>query len=166
VYEYSYTEISGNFVKISNAYESDIVLERNSQNRPAARYNRLAQEALYLSVNESSARVAMEKYVKEISSPLVLVEYEVELCQLVDLRHANSQKLRAQASLDWQTAAENGSEPSSWRVSDKLRKNNEIGLIDPSRKNPNMWHIVLFRWNEVGAPAVKVVGKPKPVSLG
>ncbi len=34
----------------------------------------------------------------------------------------------------------------------------QIGLIDPSRQDPKKWHITLFRWNEIGAPKVTLVG--------
>ncbi|WP_220034109.1 hypothetical protein [Curtobacterium sp. MCLR17_043] len=27
------------------------------------------------------------------------------------------------------------------------------GLIDPSRKSPGLWHLVLFRWSVADAPA-------------
>jgi pentose-5-phosphate-3-epimerase len=32
------------------------------------------------------------------------------------------------------------------------------GLIDPSRKRPGLWHLVLFRWNEANGPKVRVIG--------
>jgi hypothetical protein len=28
------------------------------------------------------------------------------------------------------------------------------GLIDPSRKQPHLWHLTLFDWNNPGAPCV------------
>ncbi|WP_413702175.1 RES family NAD+ phosphorylase [Psychromonas sp. KJ10-10] len=161
----SYTKISGTFVRICSPDQVALALQRNSPKRPQARYNRHGQDALYLAVNEESACVAMQKYINNIDTPLVLVTYEVEPCFLVDLRHADNKHYRTLTSQDWQTAVNEAREPSSWQVSDLLRKNKEIGLIDPSRKNPEKWHITLFRWNELGAPGVRIVNQPSPIFL-
>ena len=162
--KYTYTEISGILVKITHSQDPTLALKRHSQKRPAARYNRPGQDALYLSIDETSARVAMAKYINAIDHPLVLVEFEIEPCQLVDLRHENAKELRALTSQDWRAEIEAGHEPMSWKVSDELRAGNEIGLIDPSRKKPKIWHITLFRWNEAGAPKVRMIGVPKTIS--
>ncbi len=159
------TRISGVFVKIAFADEWDIFLKRGSSDRPAARFNRRGQDALYLSKDEESARVALRKYVGDADSPRVIVHYQVESCDLVDLRHVDAKDLRQRSSLDWLCALESGREPESWRVADSLRASNEVGLIDPSRKNPSTWHVTLFRWNEPGAPQVKVVDQPVAISF-
>jgi len=96
-----YTQLSGTFVKIISPVDVNHVLKRNTLDRPEARYNRRGENALYLSSNENSARVAMQKYAKEIETPVVLVEYAVESCQLVDLRRVDAQQLRNMASTDW-----------------------------------------------------------------
>ena len=165
MFESSYTNIAGTFVKISAADQINLALQRNSPIRPEARYNRRGQNALYLSVDERSARVAMRKYAKDITAPLVLVRFEVEACQLVDLQHADMSAYKTRASQGWQAAIANGYEPASWEVADLLRENQAIGLIDPSRKDPDTWHVTLFRWNEPGAPMVNIVGDPTPISI-
>jgi hypothetical protein len=53
------TEIGGVFVKIVFANDVDVVLARGLRHRPAARFNRPGQDALYLSPDETSARVAI-----------------------------------------------------------------------------------------------------------
>lgn len=123
--------VSGVFVKIAFADQVDILLKRNLPDRPAARYNRLGENALYLSVDEQSARVAMQKYVKNLDAPRVLIHYEIQSCQLVDLRHTDADHLRKLALQDWQDALSAGHEPTSWQVADKLRHSSEVGLIDP-----------------------------------
>jgi RES domain-containing protein len=165
MFESAHTEISGTFVRICSPDLIDQALKRNSPERPAARYNRHGQDALYLAVNEESARVALRKYAKHIDTPLVLVKYKVEACQLVDLRCESLSEYKALAGQNWQDAMAKNSEPTSWQVSDLLRSHQEIGLIDPSRKDPDVWHVTLFRWNEVGAPKVDSVGDPIPVYL-
>ena len=66
MFENTYTEISGTFVRICSPDQVNLALKRNSPTRPEARYNRLGQDALYLAVDEESARVAMQKYAKDI----------------------------------------------------------------------------------------------------
>lgn len=158
-------EISGPFVKIAFADEVDIFLKHNSPKRPAARYNRLGENALYLSVYEKSARVAMLKYAEASDPPRVLIRYEVQPCEVVDLRHPDAENLRKLTKIDWQTAFNNGDEPTSWQVADEIRRSNQVGLIDPSRKNPGLWHVTLLKWNEVGAPQVTMIGEPTEIIL-
>lgn len=159
------SNIAGEFEKIAYAEQVNILLQRESPMRPEARFNRRGQDALYLSVNDNSARVAMKKYANDRESPRVLIRYEVPACELVDLRHSDAKELRERASQDWKSELENGLEPTSWRVADSLRNSDEIGFIDPSRKNPKLWHVTLFRWNEAGAPNVNILGRPKVITL-
>lgn len=161
----THTEISGIFVKIINADDAELVLKHNSPERPAARYNRRGEDTLYLSADEYSARVAMQKYSKEINTPLVLVHYRLTLCSLIDLRLEAARDLKEMCTQDWRAEIDRGIEPTSWRVSDKLRAEKEIGLIDPSRKNPDVWHITLFRWNDEVGPEITVHGEPQSISL-
>lgn len=159
------TEVSGTFVKISGTKQGDIVLSRDYPDRPEGRYNRKGQDALYLTVDEKSARVAMKKYADEIEFPVYLIEYKINACSVVDLRSPQNESLREMASKDWKKELAKDQEPSSWEVSDILREQNEIGLIDPSRKDPEAWHLTLFRWNEPGAPEVTILNSNEPTVL-
>ncbi|WP_348255976.1 RES domain-containing protein [Vibrio parahaemolyticus] len=158
-------EVSGTYVRICPEDQVDIALLRNSRDRPEGRYNRLGQDALYLTPTEESARIALQKYVSNITSRMVLVEYEIQPCMLVDLRSAQLEKYRTMVAVNWQYELSKGKEPSSWHVADLLRSHNEIGLVDPSRKEPSSWHVVLFKWNERGAPTVRICSDPKPIVL-
>ena len=42
-----------------------------------------------------------------------------------------------------------------FRAGDWIEAQGADGLIDPSRKAPGLWHLVLFRWNVAGAPVVR-----------
>lgn len=160
-----FADISGTFVKIALVDDLDVLISRFSPSRPAARFNRKGQDALYLSVNEDSARVAMIKHAQKSTGQRVLINYNVQNCKVVDLRHAQAQEMRSLASQDWEEAIACGREPTSWQMADKLRQSNAVGLIDPSRKNPKLWHLTLLRWNEKGAPTVTMIGEPEPISL-
>lgn len=137
------TEVAGVFVKIAFADDIDVVLARGIPHRPAARFNRPGQDALYLSPDEMSARVAIREYVRPSDAPRVLIRYEVERCVLFDLRHPDAAAVYASASQPWQSALARGDEPKSWEAADDIRQSGNVGLIDPSRRRRGLWHITL-----------------------
>ena len=138
---------------------------KGSPERPAGRYNRKGEDALYLTLNEASARVAMKKYAADITFPIFLIHFQISNCSLVDLRLTANKDLKSKSVKDWSQELKQGLEPSSWQVSDYLRRNGEIGLIDPSRKSPSVWHVTLFRWNEPDAPTVSISNDHEPTPL-
>lgn len=159
------TEIRGTFVKISFETPNGIHLERGLSYRPAARFNRVGQDALYLSPNEQSAKVAIGEYVRLGDPQRFLITYEVEPCVLLDLRHPLSAEVYELARKPWQSAMKAGEEPESWLAADTVRKAGHVGLIDPSRQKPGLWHITLFRWNEDGAPLVRQICEPLQIDI-
>jgi RES domain-containing protein len=160
------TSISGKFVRLSFPDQADIALNHPAPERPAARFNRLGQSALYLSPDELSARVAIGEYVKENDPPRVLVTYEVAPCTVIDLHHPEAADLYSRARQPWQSALSQGEDPSSWAAADTIRSMPEaVGLIDPSRRRPGLWHITLFRWNERYAPALRLIDIGAPLTL-
>lgn len=159
------TEISGIFVKIAFATDAHLPLTKGAPNRPAARFNRPGQEALYLSPDVDSARVAIGEYVKEQESPRVVVQYEIDRCLLFDLRTDDAAAIYELARQPWQSAHMQGIDPPSWEAADKIRKAGYTGLIDPSRQQPGLWHITLFCWNEVGAPDIREIGTRTSIQI-
>jgi RES domain-containing protein len=159
------TEVAGLFVKIVFANDVDLVLARGLRHRPAARFNRPGQDAVYLSPDEESARVAIGEYVKNFDAPRVLLTYAVERCILFDLRHQDASSVYALARPNWRGTFESGNEPTSWAAADIVRQAGHVGLIDPSRRRPGLWHITLMRWNEPGSPRVHTVGSPIPIAI-
>lgn len=156
------TEVSGTFVKIAFAADGDIHLSRGLPDRPAARFNRPGQDALYLSPDEESARVAIGEYVRKGDPQRVRLQFEVSACTLLDLRHPQAASLYALAGQSWREALVRGEEPTSWHAADIIRESGPSGLIDPSRR-PGLWHVTLMRWNEPGAPVVQRIGTPTPL---
>ena len=159
------TEVSGEFVKIVWADDPDVHLVRGAPDRPPARFNRLGQDALYLSPDVESARVAIGQDVNEGDRPLVVLTFQVERCALFDLRSPEAADIHAIASQPWRALLAAGGTPPSWHAADQLRENRYVGLIDPSRRRPGLWHIALFRWNEPGAPSVHRQGDVDSVSV-
>lgn len=159
------TEVSGEFVKIVWADDPDIHLMRRAPDRPPARFNRRGQDALYLSPNIESARVAIGQDVNERDRPRIVLAFQVERCALFDLRNPEAADIYAIASQPWRALLAAGGTPPSWHAADQLRENGYVGLIDPSRRRPGLWHITLFRWNEPGAPSILRQGDADPVSV-
>ena len=159
------TEISGSFVKIAWAADWDVHLTRCAPDRPPARFNRKGQDALYLSPDPDSARVAIGQDVKHGDPPRVLLTFQVDRCALFDLRRAEAADIYALASQPWRRLLAGGGRPPSWLAADRLRAEGYLGLIDPSRRRPGLWHIALFRWNEPGAPTIRRTGRPEPIQV-
>lgn len=133
--------------------------------RSAGRYSRADQPTLYLSSSVEGVEAAMIAHRDARASALQIVEIDVEADRIVDLRDAAALEelgiMPADATAPWQEIAASGGTPSSWVVRERLIQAGAHGLIDPSRKRPGLWHLVLFRWNEAGAPAVRVRSHPR-----
>ena len=130
--------------------------------RSAGRYSRPEEPTLYLSSSVDGVEAAMIAHKDARSSSLEIIEIEVEATGIIDLRDSSAlAKIGidlADAVAPWQDVATSGGTPSSWTVRDRLIEAGANGLIDPSRKRPGLWHLVLFRWNEGDGPSVRVVG--------
>ena len=159
------TDVSGTFVKIVWADDPDVHLMRGAPDRPPARFNRRGEDALYLSPDVESARVAIGQDVKADDPPRVVLTFEVQRCALFDLRSPEAADIYDLARQPWRKRLAAGGAAPSWRASDKLRADGHVGLIDPSRRRPGLWHIALFRWNEPGAPTVRRQGGGVPVAV-
>ena len=92
---------------------------------------------------------------------LEILRIKVEATCIFDLRETASLAAMgidaADAAGSWQEEARAGETPRSWTVRDRLVKAGANGVIDPSRKRPGLWHLVLFRWNSGDAPIVQLL---------
>ncbi|GGO67601.1 hypothetical protein GCM10010910_29740 [Microbacterium nanhaiense] len=128
--------------------------------RTAGRYSRPHEPTLYLSSSVDGVEAAMIAHAGARSTAREIVEIDVEASRIVDLRNPTTlERLGvslANAAAPWQDIADAGGTPLSWAVRDRLLGAGANGLIDPSRKRPGLWHLVLFRWNEPDAPVARV----------
>ncbi|MFQ6548342.1 RES family NAD+ phosphorylase [Aestuariibius sp. 2305UL40-4] len=161
--ELALVEIGGLFVRIERDGAQGMALRKGLPQRPPARFNRLGEDALYLSPDAESASVAIGGNVVEGETSRLLIRYHVETCKVVDLRQEKSADLYELARQPWRTPLERGEDPPSWTAADIVRASGAVGLIDPSRRRPGLWHVTLFRWNAPGAPTVRVDGPPEPI---
>ena len=130
--------------------------------RSAGRYSRPEEPTLYLSLSIDGVEAAMIAHTDSRSTSLEILKIEVEATGIFDLRDSSAIAEigidLADAVAPWQDIAASGGNPRSWAVRDRLIEAGANGLIDPSRKRPGLWHLVLFRWNEANGPKVQVVG--------
>lgn len=130
--------------------------------RTAGRYSRANEPTLYLSSSVGGVEAAMIAHQDARAAAREIVEMDVEASGIVDLRDVGALESAgidlADAAAPWQDVAAAGGTPTSWSVRDRLLAGGANGLIDPSRKRPGLWHLVLFRWNEADAPVVSLRG--------
>ncbi|MGZ0710419.1 RES family NAD+ phosphorylase (plasmid) [Coraliomargarita sp. W4R53] len=134
--------------------------------RAAGRYSRPDQPTLYLSSSIDGVEAAMVAHKDSRSASLEIASVDVDASAIVDLREpAVLDELgieMADAIAPWQEVSASGGEPMSWGVRDRLVAAGAHGLIDPSRKRPGLWHLVLFQWNVAGAPIARLLGEHDP----
>ncbi|MBT1583410.1 hypothetical protein [Curtobacterium flaccumfaciens] len=84
-----------------------------------------------------------------------IVAIDVGASGIVDLRDVSALGAVGidleDALAPWQAIAEAGGMPRSWTVRGRLIDVGANGLIDPSRKTPGLWRLMLFRWNVTDA---------------
>ena len=127
----------------------------------AGRYSRPDEPALYLSSSREGVEAALIAHRDSRHPGLEIIELDVVASSVVDPRDADA---RASLGIDpsepiapWQELVAEGKTPPSWVVRDRLVDAGADGVIDPSRQRPRLWHLVLFRWNDPGAPTVRVL---------
>jgi RES domain-containing protein len=130
----------------------------------AGRYHRHGQPALYLSPSAEWASIAVSIYLREDGLERVIVPVEIGAARVVDQRDPAACAALGidctASSLPWRPAIESGEAPASWHAADAAQAAGADGMIDPSRRIPGGWHVVLFRWNDLGGPLVSVCGAP------
>ena len=126
----------------------------------AGRYSRPDQPTLYLSASLAGVEAAMIAHQSERDHLRSVLSLQVDGANIFDLRKADALiEARNKAGdpfADWQSDVARGCDPSSWRVREWIEAQGAYGLIDPSRKAPGLWHLVLFRWNAGDAPTVRL----------
>jgi RES domain-containing protein len=124
------------------------------------RYSRADQKTLYVSSSAEGVLAAMEDHPLPDGETRSIWSLFVDAGRIADLRDdAVFQAIgmrREDALRPWRDRLAQGLEPSSWAVRSGLEQMGAEGLIDPSRKAPGLWHLVLFRWNGENAAKVRV----------
>jgi len=158
-----FTRINGLFYRSIGADHVERALSGSV--RPG-RYSRADQPSLYLSVSRDGVEAAMIAHKDAASPERIVVPVRVVADCIFDLRDeracAEAGIDRGLAFADWQDIVRAGGEAPSWAVANAVRALGANGLIDPSRKAPGLWHLVLFSWNVPGGAEVELADAPSP----
>lgn len=147
--------VTGSFFRAVDPEYRSAALEGS---RSAGRYSPPNTPTLYLSSSREGVAVAMITHTDHRAPRLEVLEFGVQAERIVDLRDHQALKRMgvdpADAAADWQELVAAGGSPASWKVREVLEGFGAQGLIDPSRKQPHLWHLTLFSWNKADAPTV------------
>ncbi|MBO9498644.1 MAG: RES domain-containing protein [Novosphingobium sp.] len=159
------TGIDGHFFRAVLAGREGQVLDPPGPHS-AGRYHRPGQRALYITPEADWAAIAVGNYMEEDGLARMIVPLELDGARVIDQRDPVAcAALGIDPALSagrWRPFLAAGREPPSWRNSDAARASGANGLIDPSRGIAGGWHVTLFRWNEPGAPYLRVAGPAVP----
>lgn len=149
-----------------------IVFADNLQNllapvrNPEGRFHHNNQQALYTSCTPEGAHLALGYYAQPEDPPRLIVELNVNGADLFDLRDkAACGELSLNyddATVRWQNERAAGGPATTWRISDAVRATGADGMYYPSSSRPDVFHMVLFRWNSLGGAVVQTTGPPLP----
>ena len=124
------------------------------------RYHSEPRTAIYMSAVEAWAWTALKVHMRDGDPPRVSVPLDMSEANVLDLRDpsecSESGIDPADAVSPWKAAIEGGQRPRSWDVAEQVARLGFDGLIDKSRRIPDGWHLVLFRWNHRGGPTVAI----------
>lgn len=136
----------------------------SSARAPEGRFHRSGEEALYLSLTQEGAEVAVNYYRRPDDAERLVVPIEITGGRLL---HFEDAAVRSEYGLDllhvaarWQKERDKGLEASTWKAADVARHADADGIFYPSRNRPNLTHLTLFRWNVSGAPQLRQSGDP------
>ncbi|EKM6439120.1 RES domain-containing protein [Cronobacter sakazakii] len=152
-----YTRIEGVFYRAIDPAYRDFAL---SGSRTPGRYSRGDQPTLYLSSSPQGVEAAMQAH-RDARASLEIINVSVVADKIFDLRNADALLAAGidinDAIAPWQETVQAGGIPPSWQVRARLESLGMNGLIDPSRKAPGLWHLVLFSWNEDSHTQVRII---------
>ncbi len=106
----------------------------------------------------------MDTYLRPNDPERVTIPFFVDGANILDFRTPDTQTAPdlnwRDTAVRWQEQRAAGRPATSWRASDAARAAGADGMIYPSRKKSNRWHLVLFRWNQENAPELRQDGQP------
>ncbi len=156
------TLFSGPAFRIAFAQYADKVLD--GVIHPEGRFHHSGQPAFYASPTPETAAIAIDIYLRADDPPRVIIPLQVSDARLADLRDpATCDQLDIDPrwpSVPWADERANGQPATSWKASDAVRASAADGMIYASRRAPERWHLVLFRWNAPGAGQLRVAASP------
>ena len=119
---------------------------------PEGRFHHHGQRAIYTSLTEEGAAVAIARYVAEGDPARVIVPLAITATRVWDRRGDPS------VSIVWQ-ARRTADPADTWFVSDAARRDGAQAMLYSSRSRPDLTHLVVF---DTDPTCVSVAGDPRP----
>ena len=116
------------------------------------RFNPIGVAALYLTSTIEGVFVEMAHGLAHRLEPVTIVNYDVDVADIVDLTTGEGRKAAnvelADMKCPWRLDLASGREPTSWHIANRLRKT-AAGILVPSFANgarEDMHNLVLWKW--------------------
>jgi RES domain-containing protein len=132
--------------------------------RHGGRFNRPGKNALYTSLDPTTAWMEAQQSFPFKPQPMTLLAYAVNCSDLVDLSNTNTLKslglTEADIACAWEDIASQKQEPPTWALADKLHGMGIVGAIAPSfapgckQENRNL---VLWVWSDAPPHSITVI---------
>jgi RES domain-containing protein len=129
-------------------------LSGDGAKKQGGRFNRLGQNALYTSLDPTTAWMEAQQGFPFKPQPMTLAAYQVDCADIVDLTSANTLKVLGVAAEDlacaWEDMATQGQQPPTWQLAEQLPNLGFAGVVVPSfapgcqQENRNL---VLWDWS-------------------
>ena len=128
------------------------------------RFNRPGTEALYTSLDPTTAWMEAQQGFPFKPQPMTLVAYQVDCHDIIDLNDPDA-LLSLKSSPDllacaWEDLASQGMNPPTWLLADRLQRHGVAGVLvrsfapGCSLKNRNL---VLWQWSDKAPHAIRII---------
>jgi len=128
------------------------------------RFNRPGMDALYISLDPTTAWMEAQQGFPFKSQPMTLVVYQVDCKDIIDLNNPNVQRTLGYClddlACDWEDLAAQKQEPPTWLLADELEKRSIAGILVQSfapgctEQNRNL---ILWKWSDVPPHAIQII---------
>jgi RES domain-containing protein len=157
-------EFSGIVYRAHHPMWAYLPLSGEGAKKHGGRFNRPAQNALYTSLDPTTAWMEAQQGFPFKPQPMTLLAYQVDCSDIIDLTKAKTLKAlaltRDDLSCAWEMMASIGQEPPTWQLADKLREMGFAGVIAqsfaPGCKKENH-NLVLWGWSDIPPHRITVI---------
>ena len=150
------TNVRGTFYRAVDLEYREFAL---AGSRTAGRFSPPNVPTLYASSSPEGVEAAMIAHTEAGTPQRDVLAFDIVAYRIADLRDRTAMTALGidpeAAAAPWQDDVAAGRTPPSWSVRDALVDRGALGLIDPSRKRPGLWHLTLFSWNSPDAASVR-----------
>lgn len=128
------------------------------------RFNRPGINALYTSLDPTTAWMEAQQGFPFKPQPMTLVAYQVDCDNIADLNNSEVRRITGCTPVElgcaWEDMADENREPPTWSLADRLQTNGVAGLLVRSFApgcSENNCNLVLWQWSNTVPHSVQVI---------